>query len=377
MYNWLALGLTGRYIAHAVARYIWIILLALTGLFFIFDVLAETNEVGNGSYSLQKASLYALLQMPAHVYDAMPIAVVAGAIVALASFANSSEITVLRASSMAPFWLVKVLFITGIPFVIFTLIVGEWIQPVASQKAELLRSQALGYRIGGDLKTGLWLRDVQPDGAVNYINLPSVSANGTAPSIRIYSFDDAMRLTKRTSALTGQFVAAQGEQPSHWLFAQANIEKFNVTTTQRERASEQQQWQWISTLSPDALVGMQKSPERVGIVSLLETVLFQQKNAVDSRKSLSILLRRLLHPLALWVMLAIALPFAYLRARGGAIAPRVFAGVLMGMGFHSGNRLFEFMSLVQGWPVWLTAQLPLWIGLAIATSLFWRFHRLH
>jgi lipopolysaccharide export system permease protein len=76
-------------------------------------------------------------------------------------------------------------------------------------------------------------------------------------------------------------------------------------------------------------------------------------------------------------MLAMAMPFAYLRARGGAVATRVFAGVLMGMGFHAGNRLFEFMSLVQGWPVWLTAQLPLWIGLLLAMLLYWRFHRLH
>ncbi len=377
MYRLMGLNTAGRYIAKTVARYGWLILFALTALFFIFDLLAESNEVGVLAYSLRKAALFALLQIPAHAYDAMPIAVVAGAIVGLASLANNSEITVLRAASLAPKTLLKILFVTGIPFVVFTLVLGEWVQPLASQKAEVLRATALGYRIGGDLKTGIWLRDAQIDGGVHYLNLPVVSADGTAPSLTIYQFDADMRLRSRLLASTGQFVQSEAPNVPYWLFDQAQRETFDVRTAQRAKLETIIGWQWTSTVSPNALLGMQKSPERVGIASLLETVVFQQKNEVDSRKSLSILLRRMLHPLALWVMLAMAMPFAYLRARGGAVAARVFAGVLMGMGFHSGNRLFEFMSLVQGWPVWLTAQLPLWIGLSLAMLLFWRFHRLH
>jgi lipopolysaccharide export system permease protein len=377
MYKLLGLSSAGRYIAKTVARFIWIILLALTALFFIFDLLAEANEVGNGLYSLRKAAFFAFLQIPAHLYDAMPIAVVAGAIVGLASLANNSEITVLRASSMTPRWLLKTLFVTGIPFVMFTLVMGEWVQPLASQKGEVMRAAALGYRVGGDLKSGIWLRDVRANGAVNYINLPIVNADGTAPTIKVYGFDNAMRLTSRLNGEQGSYSPANGTDEPYWQFEKATIETFNINTAQRSASTVESPWKWDSTLSTNALRSMLKSPERVGIVSLIETVIFQQRNAVDARKSLSILLRRVLHPLALWVMLAIAMPFAYLRARGGAVASRVFAGVLMGMGFHAGNRLFEFMSLVQGWPVWLTAQLPLWIGLALAMLLYWRFHRLH
>jgi lipopolysaccharide export system permease protein len=377
MYKLLGLSTSGRYIAQTIARFVWIILLALTGLFFIFDLLAEANEVGNGIYSLRLAAFFAALQIPAHLYDAMPIAVVAGAVVGLASLANNSEITVFRASSMTPAWLSRTLFLTGIPFVLFTLIMGEWVQPLASQKGEVMRAAALGYRVGGDLKTGLWLRDVQPNGLVNYLNLPIVNADGTAPTVKVYGFDANMRLTNRLSGEVGRHVATDKNAPTYWEFQTATLEIFDTSTAQRISTKIITPWRWDSTLSPNALLGMQKSPERVGIVSLLETVLFQQRNDVDARKSLSILLRRLLHPLALWVMLAIAMPFAYLRARGGAVAARVFAGVLMGMGFHAGNRLFEFMSLVQGWPVWLSAQLPLWLGLLLATVLFWRFHRLH
>lgn len=377
MYKWLGLNTAGRYIAATVSRFILIILLGLVALFFIFDLLAEANEVGKGVYSLRTAALFALLQIPAHVYDAMPIAVVAGAVVGLATLANSSEITVLRASSLSPTKLLKILLVVGIPYVVLTVFVGEWVQPIASQSAELMRAKALNYRMGSDLKTGVWLRDVQANGQVSYINLDTVTSDGQAASIKVYRFDASMRLTERTSAYTGVFQPAQSDGAAQWQFASATIETIGLERAAIERVQTLSPWTWNSTLSPSALTGMQKQPERVGIVSLLETVLFQQRNEVDARKSLSILLRRTLHPLALWVMLAIAMPFAYLRARGGAVAARVFAGVLIGLGFHSGNRLFEFFSLVQGWPVWLSAQLPLWLGLALALILFWRFHRLH
>jgi lipopolysaccharide export system permease protein len=377
MYKLLGLNLAGRYIAGNVSRFVCLILFALVGLFFLFDLMAESNQVGNAQYSLKTAALFALLQIPAHLYDAMPIAVVAGAIVGLASMANHSEITVLRAANLSPTRMLKIMFITGLPFVVFTAVMGEWLQPWASQFGEELRAKALNYRVGSDLKSGVWLRDVGTNGEVAYINLPDVQSNGLAPNMTLYRFDAQMHLRARLRAQKGVYQSAIADKAGHWLFASAQQEWFDAETAQRSRVETLSPWLWESELSPSALVGMQKSPERVGIFSLLETVLFQQKNDVDARKSLSILLRRVFHPLALWVMLAMAMPFAYVRARGGAVAARVFAGVLMGVGFHSGNRLFEFMSLVQGWPVWLTAQMPLWIGIAIAIALFWRFHRLH
>lgn len=377
MYRLLGLNTSGRHIAKTIARLIWIILLSLTCLFFIFDLLAEANQVGNGKYSLRLAALYALLQVPAHVYDAMPIAVVAGAIVGLAALANQSEMTVLRASSLSPRQLLRILFVTGIPFVIFIAGIGEWLQPLASQRADALRANALGYQASGAMRSGIWLRETQKDGSVDYLQIPFVSTEGTSLGLTLYRFNEQMHLLSRLQAKTGQFVQGDQDNPAYWQFDEAIIEHFHPKTAQRSRVETQIGWRWESTISASALLGMQKNPERVGIATLFETVVFQDKNAVDSRKSLSILLRRILHPVALWVMLAIALPFAYLRARGGAVAARIFAGVLLGMSFHAGNRLFEFMSLVQGWPVWLTAQLPLWTGLALAMLMFWRFHRLH
>jgi lipopolysaccharide export system permease protein len=393
-YKLLGLNTHQRYIAHTVARYILLITFALVSLFFIFDILSESTEMGNGKYTMQLIVLFSALKIPAQFYDVMPIAVVAGGIVGLATLANSSEITVLRASHLTPKQLLWILFLTGIPFVLSTLLIGEWIQPLASNQADSLRAKALGYRINSQLKTGLWLRDTLPNGEVRFLNIPTINGDGNIPHMWIYHFDKTMHLTMRSKALNGTFTSAASDkkqtistlktpnfissnQVSFWLFNSNDTEYYHPKTAQKLSSDTQINWRWYTNLNLQSLIGLQKDPERVGIASLINTVLFQIKNDLDARKSLSILLRRSLYPLALWVMLIIAFPFAYLRARDGAIAARIFAGVLLGMCFHAGNRLFEFMSLAQGWPVWLTAQLPLWLGVVTALILFWRFHRLH
>jgi lipopolysaccharide export system permease protein len=403
-YKLLGLNTYQQYIAHTVARYILLIAFALVSLFFIFDILSESSEIGNGKYSLRLVILFSALKMPAQLYDVMPIAVVAGGVVGLATLANSSEITVLRASSMTPKQLLRILFLTGIPFVLLTVFIGEWLQPFASVQADNLRAKALGYRVNSHLKTGLWLRDILPNGEIRFLNIPNIDGDGNIPQMWLYHFDTAMHLIQRSQALKGVFLTKESDientkkilstsnlnmpnlnisnfissnKQSFWLFNSINTEYYHPQTAQQLSFNKQLSWRWYTNLNTQSLVGLQKNPDRVGVADLLNTVLFQMNNDLDSRKSLSILLRRTIYPLALWVMLMISFPFAYLRARDGAIAARIFAGVLLGMSFHAGNRLFEFMSLAQGWPVWLTVQLPLWLGVMTALILFWRFHRLH
>lgn len=384
----LGLDTTGRYVARTIYRYVWLVLVSLTGLFFVFDIMAELADVGKAAYTLRLAAIYAVFQIPTHMYDIMPIATVAGAIVALAALANNSEITVLRSAGFTPRQLMRTLFLIGIPLVVLTLLIGEGVQPIADQRAAQLRMQAIGYSTGGELRSGIWLREVQADGGVQYLNIQSVSPQGEAQQLQLWVFDAQSRLTLTVAAPLGVYTvqaAAESAKPNgFWRFVGAKVQAIDPITG-RNAASNRSgasgsgsaAWDWHTTLSPSSLAGMQKLPERLHMVPLVQNILFLVKNNVDARKPISVLLRRLVHPFALWVMLALAMPFAYVRARGGAVAARVLAGVFMGIGFHTGNNLFQFLGLVQGWPVWLSAQMPVWIGLALAMLLFWRFHRLH
>ena len=56
--------------------------------------------------------------------------------------------------------------------------------------------------------------------------------------------------------------------------------------------------------------------------------------------------------------MALALPFAYLQVRAGGIAWKVFAGVMLGIGFHFLNGLFAHLGLLNTWPAWLSVSIP-------------------
>ena len=359
-----------RYIASNIWRFFGLVLFVLLSLFFMFDLLAELEDLGKGSYNLRKAVIFTLLQVPGHMYDAMPIATVAGTIVALAMLASGSEITVLRAAGMAPRQLMWHVLKVGIPLVMLTIALGEYVAPKADEAANKIRLAALNLGINGELKSGTWLRDKLPDGGIAYLNAKSLSLEGDLQNIKLYEFDAQSRLRKVVLAKTAKF------DTNAWIMREVLLQTHELETGKIIAKQTLAEWRWETAVTPAAMAGLQKLPERQSLWTLSQNVFFLAKNGLDYRKSLSVLLRRLIHPVGVLVMLALAMPFAYVRARSGGVAARVFAGVLMGIAFHVGNNLFQFLGLVQGWPVWLSAQMPIWIGLGIAILLFWRFHRL-
>jgi lipopolysaccharide export system permease protein len=71
-------------------------------------------------------------------------------------------------------------------------------------------------------------------------------------------------------------------------------------------------------------------------------------------------------------MLLMALPFAYLQPRSGALSGRILAGVLIGVVFHLAVTLLGNVALIQQWPVPLITLIPaLILVLMTLVSLQW------
>jgi len=68
--------------------------------------------------------------------------------------------------------------------------------------------------------------------------------------------------------------------------------------------------------------------------------------------------RKALYPFACLVMMALALPFAYLRARAGGVSLKVFGGIMLGISFVLLNNVAGHIGLLRGWTPWLVAAMP-------------------
>ena len=76
--------------------------------------------------------------------------------------------------------------------------------------------------------------------------------------------------------------------------------------------------------------------------------------------------KKVIYPFAVLVMMALALPFAYLHFRTGGISFKIFTGIMLGIGFYLLNNLFSHVGLLNTWPPILSAAMPSIVVLAAA-----------
>lgn len=83
----------------------------------------------------------------------------------------------------------------------------------------------------------------------------------------------------------------------------------------------------------------------------------------------------MVYPLAIIVMLMLALPFGYLQVRAGGIGLKLFFGISLGVGFYIMNGLFSNLGLINTWPPWLAVSIPSILFLALALVMLNRVGR--
>jgi lipopolysaccharide export system permease protein len=126
---------------------------------------------------------------------------------------------------------------------------------------------------------------------------------------------------------------------------------------------------WVSDLNPDILGVLMVVPERMSAWNLARYVQHLRDNQQRADRYEIALWKKLVYPIAVIVMMALALPFAYLQVRAGGIGYKVFAGIMMGVAFHFLNGLFSHLGLLNTWPAWLAASVPSLAAVALALGM--------
>jgi lipopolysaccharide export system permease protein len=80
--------------------------------------------------------------------------------------------------------------------------------------------------------------------------------------------------------------------------------------------------------------------------------------------------KKALYPLSCLVMVALALPFAYLHARTAGVSLKVFGGIMLGIGFVLLNNLAGHLGMLRGWTPWVVAAAPSLLFLLLSLAAF-------
>jgi lipopolysaccharide export system permease protein len=331
--------------------------LAFLSLFFFIDFVEELDVAGSRSRGAWVAVQASVLEVPGHFYEVFPIAVLIGTIYALARMAQSSEFTILRTGGLGPGLALGLLGALGLCFAAATWVVGDYLAPASARQAVLLKARSNdGLQLGG---TGAWLKERRTGaaGERSYsVNVAGATASGAMRDIRIFEFDADGRLVSRTQAREGR-VADDGT----WLLSDVNLTSWPVARSASLQAVVVQQLatlNWPSTLSAE-VVSAAVLP--IDTMTTLELWRYSQHLNTQEQAAQNHQIRfwrKALYPLACLVMVALALPFAYMHARAGGISFKVFGGIMLGISFVLLNNLSGHMGMLRGWSPWVAAATP-------------------
>jgi lipopolysaccharide export system permease protein len=356
-----------RYLARQIYAAFGFILFALVALFLFFDILSELGSV-KGQYTLPLALLHVLLKAPSRISEIIPIAGLIGSIYVFAMLASQSEFTILRIAGLDMRRGLTTLAKISLPLVFLTLVMSEWLGPYTENLSEQIRMKALGSSYSPQFKTGVWVKDRlrDEDGSgpirpgVRYVNVGKIEQDNEIKNIRMYEFDDAYRLLSIRSAVSGRF-----DHTGTWILDDVTETRFKETKQSDPLNPVYSAQTFVhpivslnSEVTPQILNVLLISPEKMSIFSLGRFISHLRDNKQDAQRHSIAFWKKVIYPFTIFVMLALALPFAYLKVRAGSVGIKVFGGIMLGMSFQLFNSLFSNVGLLGSWPALLTALTP-------------------
>ena len=388
-----------RYFAVNIAQAVFFVLIALLSLTAFMDLTGELGAVGQGGYMIQHAFLYVLMLLPGHVYEVMPMAALIGTIFTMAQFAASSEFTIMRASSMSTRMAAWMVFRVAIVFVLITFVFGELITPRTAPLAERLKLSAKGAAVSQEFRSGMWTKDiVRSDGVggpvtgSRFFNVRQFRADGQLVGVNLYEFDTNFRLRSLITAASATFggdntwrladvtetlfsnsrvLPPPGQQVPKGERVQNTFGQETSAVATRKLAS----MDLISEITPKILSVSSSDPDRMSANELAVYTRHLAENKQGTDRFKIAFWKKLIDPLAIFVLMALALPFAYLHSRSGGISLKIFIGIMIGVSFMLINTLFSHLGLLSTWPPFFTAIAPSLLFLALALGALWWVER--
>lgn len=351
-----------RYIAREVYVSTAFVFVGFLALFAFFDLINELGDLGKGNYRLQHVLLFVLLTVPSHVYELAPIAVLIGTLYSLSHLASNSEFTVMRVSGLSPLKAAGVLARIGIVFVVITYAFGELVAPYSEKAAQQVRLSALSSSMAQSLRTGLWVKE-----ELRFVNVREVLPDSTIKSIKVYDFDSDFRLSTISEASRGDY-----QSDNIWRLSGVVRTRFEAGKVSLEKLPEVL---WKSVLTPEMLSVLIVQPERMSAWNLYQYTRHLDANNQKTERFEIALWKKLVYPFAALVMMALALPFAYVHVRAGGVGVKIFSGIMLGILFHMLNSLFSHLGLLQNWSPLTSAILPSLVFLTAALLMMWWVER--
>lgn len=334
-----------RYLGRIIFQYTLVTTLILLSLYAFINFLDQIESIGQGNFHLKEAVFYVLMLMPGSLYELFPMSTLLGAIIGLSVLAGNNELTVLRTGGSSMLQITgSMLKVAGI-FVIFCLITGEFIAPQARNFAEQQRAEAINVDIDKRGDKGVWIRDLN-----TYSTIQEILTDLTLLDVLSFEFDAKGSLKTMTEAKRGRF------DNGSWFLEETRITTFDENLDRSVTPVDRLIWN--TTITPEILSAFLIKPDQLSFGQLRRYISHLKVNQQNYDRYALALWNKIMLPLAIATMVALAVPFVFTNLRSGNLGRNLFLGIMVGIAFYVANRGFSYAVLAGGIHPALGASMP-------------------
>lgn len=373
-----------RHVAKEVLIATLFVLVALVALIAFFDLVSQARNIGN-RYSISMALFLTMLKLPSRLYEVMPIAALLGAVYTMSRLASNSEFTIMRVAGLSPSRLAGMMTVPALILIAMTYCLGEWLTPAADMMRNDMDNILFNRKLSArGYSSGVWVKDNVKEqqnagqATVRFVNVHNLIAgeHSRTGAWRVFEFDKDGSLIRVLHAPEASYISGRG-----WHLKDAKVETLPKIThdetpmVEKSSARKDVDLMLPSEMRPEILGVLTIKPERMGISDLWQYIAHLKETKQTSDRYQVALWSKVFYPLAIFVMLAVAMPFAYLNTRSGGVSIKIFAGLMIGISFYALNNIFSFLGVLNTWHPMVVAVVPTSVMLICAAVALWLLER--
>jgi lipopolysaccharide export system permease protein len=352
-----------RYIVKTMAFYTLGVMLVWLGVYAFFNFINEVDNIGQVNYTVIKAMVYVVLDLPSVIYAHSSVIILLGSLLAMGHLASTSQLVVVRGSGISIMQITGTVVKVALVFITIVILVGELIAPMATQYAENSRAKALGHNIQAKNQQGFWIKD---NNAIIHVNKNfDGQLFGDVTLIKLKNSNTLESVTHADNAIFDGESLKLGKTDDYQVGR--NQEKFyNIDIDQFE------QYRTMVSFDQEFIVSLRKEPYELSTWHIFNQIGFLTQNGLSTDAFDVELYKRIVKPFTLVAMIVFSMLFIFGSLRDASLGKKVFLGLMLSLFFELFSRIGGVLSLRLDYNHFLIASIPTLVVLVFALILLKR-----
>lgn len=317
-----------RYIIRTVLAGVAMVTAVLLVLVGLFAFINEQGQVGTGGYTSLAALRFVALNLPAQLFEFLPVGALIGGLMGLGALARTSELTVMRAAGVSKRRIGAAVALSGLLLVGVEALVGEWLAPTLGQIAREQKAFSRFTNVSFAGQGGAWIRDGEL-----IVKAEQRANDGAFAGFTVFDLSGENQLVS-----VGRASSAVERPGEGWTLQDYAESRFDGDTVE----SRKEPARALATRASAEFLGVAATdPMDLSVRALRNVVEYLAANGQDTRQYRFALWSRLARTCAIFFGVLLAVPFVFGSLRSAGAGARGVLGLALGLAWFMLQKMVE------------------------------------